>query len=466
MASLPLVPVTVDLSRTVGPAQGWRHALSQGGVSHEPLPDAVVTAVRSTGVKRIRVFIQEFFALLQAPGEYDWVRLDAYLDSIAATGAEVVAAITIKPPLLYPTVDHEIWEPNDWGQWQELITALVHRYSVERPIVTHWEIGNEVEAGDPGGAPYRFNRAEDYVEYYRRTVEAVHRGAPDAKVGGPALAFTGVDPIPGFPELLPGFLAGVAEQGLPLDFVSWHRYDSDPEGHLRDARHVRNLLARHGLHAETMVTEWNKSFIHPKVAEHDWDPGWAANVASVALATLDDGADWYFHYHVWDDSIDPERFANFLSPHYITSYVGTFGLQPARLGLFDWDGNLRPSFFVLEALNQLEPERAAVEVGETRIRALAGFDEDSATVLITTDPSQGGSDRIVDLHVTGVPWRRLRYTLRRIDDDFRHHRPELPPVEARTIWTEGEFRSHLHLPADSVLIITLSDAAASDEPRS
>ena len=54
-------------------------------------------------------------------GVYNWAKLDAFLESMAKTGATVLAAIAIKPKVLYPKIDQAIWRPNNVKEWQKLI---------------------------------------------------------------------------------------------------------------------------------------------------------------------------------------------------------------------------------------------------------------------------------------------------------------------------------------------------------
>ena len=148
LSALRLVDVKVDASEVLGPLEMWRHCIGQGGVNPTPLPDSVVNATRKLRPRLIRIFIQEFFRIYPEHGRFDWNRLDPYMEALRKTDAKVVAAITIKPKPLFPKIDQNIWRPNDVAEWQRVIAALVRRYSVERPIVTYWEIGNEPDIGD------------------------------------------------------------------------------------------------------------------------------------------------------------------------------------------------------------------------------------------------------------------------------------------------------------------------------
>ena len=183
---LPRTEVVVDAAAEQGVLETWRHTLGHGGINALPLPSRVVGGARKLKPRLIRVFLQEHFAVYPEHGRFDWSLLDPYMEALARTGAHVVAAICLKPKPLYPTIDPRVWRPTDWGEWQRVIRELVRRYSVDRSIVTHWEIGNETDIGEHGGCPYLIPDPVEYAEYYTKTIEPVLQVYPEAKVGGPA----------------------------------------------------------------------------------------------------------------------------------------------------------------------------------------------------------------------------------------------------------------------------------------
>jgi hypothetical protein len=75
----------------------------------------VVEGIRGLKPRLIRLFLQEFFQIYPDHGSFDWTRLDPYMEAMARTGAHVVASICIKPQVLFPLVDHALWQPNDAG---------------------------------------------------------------------------------------------------------------------------------------------------------------------------------------------------------------------------------------------------------------------------------------------------------------------------------------------------------------
>src|SRR5206468_6699449 len=123
IASLPVVKIDVDLGAERGDLEAWRQAIGRGGINSKPLPDRVVGGLAKLRPRLVRVFIQEFFDVYPEHGRFDWSRLDPYMEALAKTDAKVVAAITIKPKVLYPKIDQEIWKPNDVAEWQGVIGA-------------------------------------------------------------------------------------------------------------------------------------------------------------------------------------------------------------------------------------------------------------------------------------------------------------------------------------------------------
>jgi len=117
-------------------------------------------------------------------------------------------------------------------------------------------VGNEPDIGEDGGCPYRFQPAS-YARNYQHTVAAIRRADPRAKVGGPALA--------GWRSpILPALLNFCAAKNVPLDFVSWHVYHSDPRAVRTAIEGVKELLRkRPGLRPETILDEWNMALTVP-----------------------------------------------------------------------------------------------------------------------------------------------------------------------------------------------------------
>lgn len=446
----PMVRVTVDAAENVGSLDLWRHSLGLGGIDPTPVSQPVVHAVEALRPRWIRIFLQEYFRVHPSAGRYDWSRLDPYIHAIASTGANIVAAITLKPPPLYPCVDQTIWQPSSWDGWQELVRKLVHRYSVEQPLVSHWEIGNEPDIGEDGGSPYLMKHPDAYSEYYTRTAEAVRQVFPGARVGGPAMAVLTSEPFP-------GFLKHCGRTGTPVDFLSWHLYHSEPSMHSQQIT-VARLLAREFLGSvpELLVTEWNRRLYDRRYlsADHAMDARRAAVVAACILEMHRAGLDGSFYYHIQDQVCRPGEFEDFFSPQGLSAMAEHWNELPHRGGLFSLNGTPRPTYFVFRMLQRLGDIQLRALSDSRAVNVLAGQEEDRLAFFAVNYDLESPVDRVVRFHLEGGPSGAGRIRIYRID----HHRHwdarslELQPIEDRPAWLNEEFCFQAHLPADSVLL--------------
>ena len=446
-----MVHITVRPQEQLGPLELWRHTIGHGGINPLPLPDRVVRGTAALEPRLVRIFIQEFFQVYPDRGRFDWSRLDPYMDALARTGAHVVAAITIKPPPLYPTIDHDLWRPTDVGEWQAVIRALVQRYSVEKPIVTHWEIGNEPDIGEAGGSPYRIQDPAAYAEYYKFTARAVLEAFPQAKVGGPAMAEMHAEP-------LLGLLRHCARTGTRLDFLSWHLYHSDPGRHGYLTRVARMLAEEAGLHPELMVTEWSCDFPPVSVEDDAYIPRRAALVAAAIIEMRAAGLDRSFYYHLWDQVCDPGDFAPFFSERGVAAMVRHWNEIPHRFGLFGVNGDVRPQYFVFKMLSRLGDEAIAVHSDNRNIRAIAGTGPQGVSLVMVNHGLDVNQDEVATLQVSGLAPGPRRLTVRRIDEERRWNALELEliPVEQRDTYILSDYECQVLLPANSVTMVTLS----------
>jgi hypothetical protein len=451
LRALPNTAVSLEADSALGPLEWWRHAPGQGGINAVPLPEKVVAGSRVLQPRRIRIFLQEFFRVYPERGRFDWSRLDPYMDALARTGAKVVAALTIKPQPLFPAIDQAVWQPNAVEEWQQVVYALVRRCSVEKPVVTHWEIGNETDIGEDGGCPYLIPDPEDYTAFYRMTIQPILKAFPEAKVGGPAACWADNEPLPGFVERC-------RDSGTPLDFISWHLYHDDPARHALGVEKAKALLAGYpGPRPEMMVTEWSVGFPPVSVEETAYDPRRAAGVAATILAFLDAGLDWSFYYHLWDQVCYPDDFQPFFSQRGIENMARHWNEAPHRFGLFGVGGEVRPHYFVYWMLRRLGEERIAAQSEEADVRVLAARDAGTLSALLANYNPSGSQDRIVTLRLSGLRPGVKLLTVTRLDSERRWSSELLEPlpVEQREVAAAAEFRCQVFCPADSVTLIRL-----------
>ena len=360
----------VDLAEKLGPLQIDRMALGQGGLSEQPMWDDRLNEVRMLHPRMIRLFIQEYFDLMPAPGKYHWDTLDASVDLIRKTGATPLMNIDFKPKVLYPVIDEKIVDPTSYQQWEQLIYEMVRHYKERGSGIQYWEVANEPDIGENGGCPYLFT-PENYTRYYQHTVAAIRRADRTAKVGGPALA-NSRSPI------LPALLAFAEKSNVPLDFVSWHIYNSDPKRVRATIDYVHELLKKYpSLHPETILNEWNMALRDPP-QDPQFQPCY---IVETVYQMKEGGLDYSSYYHIRDYQIDFDTFARFMSPRGVALMARWWNRSTQWDGLFDYSGKIRPSYYAFKLLSRLTGDRLKLESASETVHGLATYD---AKLLIFT----------------------------------------------------------------------------------
>lgn len=447
---LPRRDVKVSADQILGTFEWWRYSVGDGGVNSHPLPKKAIMGAKLLSPKLIRVFIQEFFYVYPEHGVYDFDKLDIFMDALEATGAKIVAAICVKPKCLYPDKNHTLYMPNNIEEWQELIRTLVNRYSIERKVVTHWEIGNEVDIGEIGGCPYLMQDPADYYEYYKMTIKPILEVFPQAKLGGPALANVTEEYIKEFVELC-------YNQDIQLDFVSWHLYSSNNEDYIERLERIDRALECYGdVRPEVMLTEFSKSFEEVSVEDAAFDPSRPAIIADIIFTLVNKKIDWSFYYHLWDQHcIQPEFEPFFETPYIMQKH---WNEVPHRFGFFGVNGEVRPSYFVYRMFAMAGNKQVKIEkyCDDFTVKSFSGLNNEISTMVINRS-DKGPGDMVAIVKFTGlIPGKRTLKNYR-IDGNkcWDEESLDFYPVEKREIYVNENYECHIYCPSDSVSLLCL-----------
>jgi xylan 1,4-beta-xylosidase len=459
---MPRTEVQINAQSVIGHFEGWRHTVGHGGVNSQPLPEKIIAGTRKLRPRLIRIFLQEYFDIYPDHDVFNWSKLDPYLGSFAQTGAKILATINFKPPVLYPQINHNIWRPSNVNEWQNVIYQLVRRYSVEQPIVTYWEHVNEPDIGTWGGCPYRIPSVEELHEFYKMTMQPVLQAFPGAKIGGPC---------PAEYQVVSGFVDICAQNQTQLDFVSYHRYQDDPEIFRFMAETLSEKIENYpGKRPELMINEWNKGF-EPLWTSTDYDSisveemamqsRRAAHTAKIILTMLDTPLDWSFYFLLWDSCMHPQEFVHFFSPEDAQAIMYKhWNEAPHRFGLFSESGKPRPQYFVYQILSRMGEERIASTQNSPDLTLLAVRGNGKLSVLVINFDLHVSQDKIVKLRFNQLSPGAKRLTAYRIDEDchWSSEDMELLPYEQRLVDTLPVFEYQFYSPADSVLLVTLEES--------
>jgi xylan 1,4-beta-xylosidase len=421
--------IRIDAGGRLGPLEIDRFALGQGGLSEEPMWADRAAEIRALKPRLIRLFIQEYFDLLPARGRYHWDTLDESVDLILKTGATPLMCIAFKPRVLFPKIDQDIVEPSSYQEWDALIYELVRHYRQRGSAIRYWEIANEPDIGESGGCPYRF-KPDNYTRYYQHTVAAIRRADPGARVGGPALA------NPNSP-ILPALLDSCSRGQVPLDFISWHIYSSDPARIRATIESKKELLKKYpGLHAETFLDEWNMSLRDP-VQDPRFQPCF---IAEVAWQMKSGGLDYSCYYHIRDYHVSFEKFGLFMSPQGNANMAKWWNRTAQFDGLFDFQNRVRPAYFAFKLLSRLTGERLKLESSDNAVHGFATRDEtfDTSNVLIW---NYSGTPVHARVTIEGASAALMVHPLvldaAGPSDDENARLRQLPPVRLGDISTSG-----------------------------
>ena len=326
---------------------------------------------------------------------YNFSYVDQIYDGLLANGVRPFVEISFMPKKLALRQDvHAFWykqivaPPKDYAKWDALMRAfaqhLVERYGIDEVAQWYFEVWNEPNidfwTGDPKQATY--------FELYDHTARDLKAANPRLRVGGPATAAA---------HWVPEFLRHVAEQNVPIDFVSTHGYADDSvedmfgthEDIPMDQRVCRAIAMVHGQidasprpSLPLMWTEWNVPgadaardtvYVGPALADDIRQCDGLVNMMSF----------WTFDDVFEEDG--PKR----------EPFDGGFGL--IAMG-----GIKKPSYRAFALLHTLGEQRLEQNSSNVLVTRRA----DSTLVVAAwnlVDPDQKGSARSLEFQIRGVP---------------------------------------------------------------
>ena len=319
-----------------------------------PDPDPIAKAVKADGAKSI---FPNWEADPEKESSYNFAPTDRVIGAIVAAGAEVYFrlgrswAADAKPP-------------SDPAKFANICKHVAMHYNAGwvqgfHDKIRYWEVWNEpdvkVEWAPNFIRPFWTGTPQQFYELYKQVSKALKEFDPGLKVGGPAKAAPEI--VDGYGE---AFVKNCAVEKLPLDFYSWHLYQSnrtpDPYYIVKTAQKIRGMLDANGFsQAESILSEWNMSA----------DPNSPLNNAMQNVAFLGTSMA-YFE----DAPLDRALY-----------YRG----DATSTGLFDSKGEYRTRGYVFKALGALQnsPERLEVKGADTSgIAAIAGRDAGGGLVQV------------------------------------------------------------------------------------
>lgn len=230
--------IIVDTKAILEPINtDFYHAFAQGGEESKDMLAPVVADIRALKPKVIRLdHLYDLYHVVGRSGgglTFDFTRLDGAVDSILATGAKPVLALSYMPSVI--AKDGSIVNPpNDWNEWALVVQKTIEHYSgrSEKNINgIYYEVWNEPDLAQFGG--WKYYGDKNYLTLYH----FASVGATNAQnvnmfyLGGPAT--TG---------LYKEWITALVTSGNRINFLSWHTYQADPKAYDTDQRNIISWL--------------------------------------------------------------------------------------------------------------------------------------------------------------------------------------------------------------------------------
>ena len=251
------------------------HYLGDAGIPFSRLHDVGGALGGGMFVDVPNVF-PDFDADVDDPNSYIFGFTDHLLASLVKNGVEPFYRLGVTIENYHNIHAYRIFPPKDNLKWAQICEHIIRHYTEGwangfRWNIRYWEIWNEPDNSDEiANNPMWKGTMQQYFDLYGTASKYLKERFPHLKIGGYAscgfYAITGeFVPSAGFTNaraeyfntFFDEFLKYVKADGCPLDFFSWHSYDSIKNTG-KFARYAREQLDKYGFtDTETTCNEWN-----------------------------------------------------------------------------------------------------------------------------------------------------------------------------------------------------------------
>lgn len=213
------------------------HAFAQGGEEHGDMLASITSDIKPLRPQYIRLdHLYDNYNVVGRSGEsltYNWTELDQAVNTIIATGAKPVLALSYMPSVI--ARDGVIINPpNDWNEWALVVQATIEHFSgkSQRNLNNvQYEVWNEPDLEQFG--KWSLGGDKNYLTLYKYAAigAANAKGVNTFGLGGPAT--TG---------LYQRWIEALVQSGSRVNFFSWHSYLPNPTQFATDQRNIIKWL--------------------------------------------------------------------------------------------------------------------------------------------------------------------------------------------------------------------------------
>ena len=234
---------------------------------------------------------------------YHFEVTDKYLATIVAAGVEVFYRLGSK-------IEHGdkklgTYPPKDNKKWAIICEHIIRHYNEGwangfHYNIRYWEIWNEpdLDADDAEDKRTWQGTFDEFIPLYETAAKHLKSCFPELMIGGPAFANAWkVEEGSRFDK----FVKHMAENDVPLDFLSWHIYAKRVRHFNLCAANVRNTLDKYGFFkTESILNEWNYvenwTTLFDQSIEVVSSMKGAAFIAAIMVASQNNSIDMLMYY--------------------------------------------------------------------------------------------------------------------------------------------------------------------------
>ena len=373
-ASGQTASIVVDASINQGPLNPIWQALSQGGEEKDPF-NSVLPEIADLKPKYIRIdHLYDFYNVVTKENGklvFNWRELDTLVDQIQKTGAVPFFSLSYMPQVI--ALGGEITNaPTNWDDWTLVVKETIQHYSGrdDKNIKNcAYEVWNEPDLF----GNWKINGIKDYRLLYKYAVLGANQttNTNPYKIGGPSVTAP-------YKNWVDGFLTFVFNEGLRLDFYSWHRYDPDPKKFLEDIDAVDTWLFQNaGYTLEKDLTEFGSVSDKSPLHDSQFD---AAHLVAV-IRQLIQRTDFAFTFEIIDGPTQGKQ-----------KYVGGWGLLTNEAaGAVE----KKPKYQALIMLNSVSGDRIELSGEGTWVTGFATKNKENIQVILSNlDPNNQHSETV------------------------------------------------------------------------
>lgn len=233
------------------------------------------------------------------PASYDFACTDEAI--LCALDAGTKTFFRLGQTIEHQIKKHNTLPPQDFHKWARICEHIIRHYTEGWADgftldMDYWEIWNEPDLDPDDSTNKRCwgGTEAQFFDFYEIAAKHLKGCFPHLKIGGPALA--------GKVAWAERFLKEMRRREVPIDFFSWHIYDTDPSAFLERGQRIKALLVENGYgDSESILNEWNyvrgwrEDFKYSILAIHGIK-GAAFTMAIISEAQASDTIDMLMYY--------------------------------------------------------------------------------------------------------------------------------------------------------------------------